>query len=99
VVLVNAHSNEKVDHAQAIAQPAWPAAARPRRAAPLAPAALGADAVRRCRRRRTAKIEAMQEQQMLMLAQLKRTLAAMPPADPKQATNPEAARAKRSAAT
>ena len=37
---------------------------------------------------------------MLMLAQLKKTLAAMPPADPRQASNtPRRPRARRSAAT
>jgi protein TonB len=93
VILVNAHSNEKVEHAQAIAQRSLAGggeADKGRATSPLPPSALtsfGDAAVDEQR-----KIEAMQEQQMLMLAQIKRTLAAMPPADPKQVrSNPEAA--------
>lgn len=93
VVLVNAHSNEKVEHAQAIAQRSLAGggeADKGRATSPLPPSALtsfGDAAVDEQK-----KIEAMQEQQMLMLAQIKRTLAAMPPADPKQVRrNPEAA--------
>ncbi len=37
VILVNARSKEKVDKAQASPRPRWPAAARPRRAAPPLP--------------------------------------------------------------
>jgi protein TonB len=93
VVLVNAHSNEKVTHAQAIAQATLAGggeAEKGRATSPLPPSALmqfgdAADDAQK-------KIEAMQEQQMLMLASLKRTLAAMPPADPRRvATNPAAA--------
>lgn len=93
VVLVNARSNEKVDRAQAIAQAALAGggeAEKGRATSPLPPSALtswgdAADDEQK-------KIEAMQEQQMLMLSSLKRTLAAMPPADPKQVrSNPEAA--------
>jgi protein TonB len=93
VVLVNAHANEKVERAQAIAQSALAGggeADKGRATSPLPPSALTSfgDAAQDEQR----KIEAMQEQQMLMLAQIKRTLAAMPPADPKQVrTNPEAA--------
>lgn len=93
VVLVNAHANEKVDRAQAIAQRSLAGggeADKGRATSPLPPSALTqfGDAAEDEQK----KIEAMQEQQMLMLAQLKRTLAAMPPADPKQAnSSPEAA--------
>lgn len=93
VVLVNAHSNEKVDKAQAIAQRTLAGggeAEKGRATSPLPPSALTSigDAAEEEQRR----IEEMQQQQMLMLAQLKKTLAAMPPADPKLArTNPEAA--------
>jgi periplasmic protein TonB len=93
VVLVNAHSKEKPDRAQAIAQRTLAGggeAEKGRATSPLPPSALsnigdaGEDEQK--------KIDAMQEQQMLMLAQVRRTLAAMPPADPKQVqTNPEAA--------
>jgi protein TonB len=91
VVLVNARSNERPDKAQAIAQASLAGggeADKGRATSPLPPSALmqigdAADDAQR-------KIDAMQEQQMLMLAQVKKTLAAMPPADPKQMTqNPE----------
>lgn len=93
VVLVNARSNERVDKAQAIAQASLAGggeAEKGRATSPLPPSALTAfgDAAEDEQK----KIEAMQEQQMLMLAQLKRTLAAMPPVDPKKANaNPQAA--------
>jgi len=93
VVLVNARSNEKVDRAQAIAQAALAGggeAEKGRATSPLPASALTTigDAAEDEQKR----IEAMQEQQMLMLANLKRTLAAMPPSDPKQAqSNPDAA--------
>jgi len=93
VVLVNARSNEKVDRAQAIAQASLAGggeAEKGRATSPLPPSALMqfGDAAEDAQK----KIEAMQEQQMLMLAQLKQSLAALPPPDPKQATtNPDAA--------
>jgi periplasmic protein TonB len=93
VVLVNAHSKEKPDRAQAIAQRTLAGggeAEKGRATSPLPPSALSniGDAAEDEQK----KIDAMQEQQMLMLAQVRRTLAAMPPADPKQVqTNPEAA--------
>jgi protein TonB len=88
VVLVNARSNEKPDKAQAIAQASLAGggeAEKGRATSPLPPSALmqigdAADDAQR-------KIDAMQEQQMLMLSHVKNTLAAMPPADPKQPTN------------
>lgn len=93
VILVNAHANEKVERAQAIAQRTLAGggeAESGRATSPLPPSALTSmgDAAQDEQK----KIEEMQEQQMLMLAHLKKTLAAMPPADPKQVrTNPEAA--------
>jgi protein TonB len=93
VVLVNAHSNEKADRAQAIAQRSLAGggeAEKGRATSPLPPSALTSigDAAEDAQQ----KIEEMQDQQMLMLAQLKKTLAAMPPADPRLArTNPQAA--------
>jgi periplasmic protein TonB len=93
VVLVNARSSEKVDHAQAIAQASLAGggeADKGRATSPLPASALTSigDAAEDAQQ----KIEAMQEEQMVMLATLKRTLAAMPPADPKLArSNPEAA--------
>lgn len=86
VVLVNARSNDKPEKAQAIAQASLAGggeAEKGRATSPLPPSALMqmGDAAEDAQK----QIEAMQEQQMLMLAQLKRTLAAMPPPDPKQA--------------
>jgi protein TonB len=93
VVLVNARSNEKVEKAQAIAQASLAGggeAEKGRATSPLPPSAFTTigDAAEDAQR----QIEAMQEQQMLMLASIKQTLAAMPPADPKQANStPEVA--------
>jgi protein TonB len=92
VVLVNARTNERVDKAQAIAQSSLAGggeAAKGRATSPLPPSALSeiGDAAEEAQR----KIEAMQEQQMLLLARLKRALAAMPPPDPRDsATHPDA---------
>jgi protein TonB len=92
VILVNSRSNEKPDRAQAIAQASLAGggeAAKGRATSPLPPSALAqlGDAAEEAQK----KIEAMQDQQMVMLAQVQRMLAAMPPPDPKQATNhPEA---------
>ena len=93
VILVNARSNEKPQRAQAIAQATLAGggeAEKGRATSPLPPSALTqvGDAAEDAQQ----KIDAMQEQQMLMLANLKRTLAAMPPPDPRQVnTSPEAA--------
>lgn len=93
VILVNTKTNERPEKAQAIAQSSLAGggeAAQGRATSPLPPSALSeiGDAAEDAQK----KIEAMQEQQMLMLSQLKRQLAAMPPPDPKQAANasPEA---------
>jgi len=92
VVLVNARSEDRPERAQAIAQAALAGggeADRGRATSPLPPSALTAlgDAAEDAQR----KIEAMQEQQMVLLAQLQRQLASLPPPDPRQATsNPEA---------
>ena len=93
VILVNAHSSEKVDRAQAIAQRSLAGGGEAdtgRATSPLPPSALTSfgDAAEDEQK----KIDQMQEQQMLMLAQIKRTLAAMPPAEPKEVkASPEAA--------
>ncbi|MBL0390950.1 TonB family protein [Ramlibacter monticola] len=93
VVLVNARTHERVDKAQAIAQASLAGggeAESGRATSPLPASAL--TSIGDAADDEQKKIETMQEQQMLMLANLKRTLAAMPPADPKQArANPEAA--------
>lgn len=92
VILVNARTNERPDKAQAIAQATMAGggdADKGRATSPLPPSALTdlGDASEDAQK----KIEAMQEQQMVLLAQLKKQLAALPPPDPKQANdNPEA---------
>jgi protein TonB len=92
VILVNARGTEKPEKAQAIAQAALAGggeAAKGRATSPLPPSALSelGDAAEDAQR----KIDAMQDQQMLLLAQVRRMLAALPPPDPKQPTNnPEA---------
>ena len=92
VILVNARSNEKPEKAQAIAQASMAGggeAAKGRATSPLPPSALTdlGDAAEEAQK----KIDSMQDQQMVMLAQVRRMLAAMPPPDPKQEKNtPEA---------
>ncbi len=92
VILVNTKTSERPDKAQAIAQASLAGggeAAKGRATSPLPPSALTdtGDAAEDSQRR----IEAMQEQQTLLLAQIKRQLAALPPPDPRQpSTTPEA---------
>jgi protein TonB len=92
VVLVNARGNEKPEKAQAIAQASLAGggeAAAGRATSPLPPSALTSigEEVEESQQR----IESMQEQQMLMLGQVRQMLAAMPPPDPSQPANsPEA---------
>lgn len=88
VILVNAQTNTRPDKAQAIAQASLAGggeAASGRATSPLPPSALMAtgDSAEDSSR----KIEAMQEQQTLLLAQIKKMLAALPPPDPKQPSN------------
>ena len=92
VILVNTKTSERADKAQAIAQASLAGggeAAKGRATSPLPPSALTemGDAAEDAQR----KIEAMQEQQTLLLAQIKKQLAALPTPDPKQpSTNAEA---------
>jgi len=93
VILVNTKTHEKADKAaRAIAQTSLAGggeAAKGRATSPLPPSALTelGDSAEDAHK----KIEAMQEQQMLLLAQIKKMLAALPPPDPKQpSSNPEA---------
>jgi periplasmic protein TonB len=92
VILVNTKTHEKADKARAIAQTSLAGggeAAKGRATSPLPPSALTelGDSAEDA----TKKIEAMQEQQVVLLAQIKKMLASMPPPDPKQASsNPEA---------
>ena len=95
VVLVNARTNERPEKAQAIAQANMAGggeADKGRATSPLPPSALTeiGDAAEDAQR----KIESMQEQQMVMLAQLKKMLAALPPPDPNQPTNNPDAQAR-----
>lgn len=95
VILVNTRTNEKVDKAHAIAQTTLAGggdAAKGRATSPLPPSAftdLG-DAAEDAQK----KIEAMQEQQMLMLSNVRQMIAAMPPADPRQPTSTPEAQAR-----
>ena len=94
VILVNAKTAEKPDaaKAKAIAQHTLAGggdAEKGRATTPLPASALTemGDSPEDAQR----KIEAMQEQQMLLLAQIRQQLAALPPPDPKQPSNtPEA---------
>ena len=84
VILVNAKSNEKPDMAKAIAQASLAGGGdvetgRATTPLPLSSLTSLGDANEDTQR----KLEAMQEQQMLMLATIKQQLAAMPPPDPK----------------
>jgi periplasmic protein TonB len=92
VILVNTKTNEKADKsARAIAQTSLAGggeALRGHATSPLPPSALTeiGDAAEDAQQ----KIETLQEQQMLMLAQAKRMLTAMPPADPREPTSESA---------
>ncbi|MBP9907462.1 MAG: TonB family protein [Rhodoferax sp.] len=87
VVLVNARADERPTKAQAIAQANMAGggeAERGRATSPLPPALLsnvGEDTEQDQQR----QLRDMQEQQNLILSQVKNTLAAMPPTDPQQA--------------
>lgn len=92
VILVNSQSTQVPDKAQAIAQAALAgggATEAGRATSPLPPSALisSGDEVEDAQR----KLEALQEKQALMLAEVKKQLAALPPPDPKiSSDNPEA---------
>ena len=95
VVLVNTKTTEKPEKAHAIAQTSLAGggeAAKGRATSPLPPSALTqvGDSAEDANRR----IEAMQEQQMMMLAQVKTMLAAMPPVDPRQPSSTPEARSR-----
>lgn len=88
VILVNTRSNERPEKAQAIAQASLAGggeAEKGRATSPLPPSALTqiGDAAEDSQR----KVEAMQEQQTMLLAQVKRMLAALPPPDARQASD------------
>jgi protein TonB len=92
VVLVNARADERPSKAQAIAQANMAGggeAERGRATSPLPPALLS-NAGEDTEQDQQRQLRDMQEQQNLILSQVKNTLAAMPPTDPQQAQlNPE----------
>ena len=95
VILVNAKSSERPDVAKAIAQASLAGGGeteKGRATSPLPPSALTdlGDASEDAQR----KVESMQEQQTLLLAQIKKQLASMPPPDPKLPAH-DAAQAER----
>lgn len=87
VILVNAKSDEKPDKAKAIAQSSLAGggdAEKGRATSPLPPSAF-VDVGDQSEEAAARKLQALQEQQNLLLAQVKRELAALPPPDPRQA--------------
>ena len=95
VILVNARTQERPDKAMAIAQASLAGGGdldKGRATSPLPPstfAALG-DSMEDAQR----QVEAMQQQQMLLLAQIKQQLASMPTPDPRARGNPSEASAR-----
>ena len=95
VILVNAKSNERPEKAQAIAQSSLAGGGdleRGRATSPLPPSTFTAigDSMEDAQR----QVEAMQAQQMLLLAQIKQQLAAMPLPDPRHQGNPSESKAR-----
>jgi protein TonB len=87
VILVNAKTNEKPDKAQVIAQNSLAGggdADKGRATSPLPPSAL-TDFGDASEEEAARKLQNLQEQQTLLLAQVKSQLAALPPPDPNQA--------------
>ncbi|MDM0011203.1 TonB family protein [Variovorax sp. J22P168] len=89
VILVNAKTNERPDKAKAIAQASLAGGGdleRGRATSPLPPSTFSAvgDSMDEAQR----QVEAMQQQQMLLLAQIKKQLANMPVPDPRNQGNP-----------
>lgn len=84
VILVNAKSNEKPDKAQVLAQTSLAGggdAERGRATSPLPPSPL-MDSGNALEQEAARKLDKLQEQQNLLLAQVKSQLAALPPTDP-----------------
>ncbi len=84
VILVNAKSNERPDKAAAIAQTSLAGggdAEKGRASSPLPPSAL-TDVGDALEEESARKLQSLQEQQNLLLAQVKSQLAALPPPDP-----------------
>jgi periplasmic protein TonB len=95
VILVNAKTNERPEKAMAIAQSSLAGGGdldRGRATSPLPPSTFPTigDSMEDAQR----QVEAMQAQQMLLLAQIKEQLAAMPRPDPRHQGNPSEAAAR-----
>ena len=95
IILVNASTNETPDKAMAIAQKSMAGGGdldRSRATSPLPPSTFTTigDSMEEAER----KVEAMQAQQQLLLAQIKQQLAAMPLPDPRHQGNPSDAKAQ-----
>jgi len=89
VILVNAKSNEKPDKATAIAQTSLAGggdADKGRATSPLPPSLL-TDVGDALEEESARKLQTLQEQQNLLLAQVKNQLAALPPPDPSQSAS------------
>ncbi len=87
VILVNAHTSERPDKAQAIAQKSMAGggdAARGRATSPLPPALLSEDG-NSSEETALRQLQALQAQQNMLLAQLKQQLATLPVLQPQQA--------------
>ena len=96
VILVNAKSNEKPDKAQVIAQNALAGggdADKGRATSPLPPSAL-TDIGDSLEEESARKLQSLQEQQNLLLAQVKNQLAALPPPDPSKLADKAEAEAR-----
>jgi periplasmic protein TonB len=89
VILVNARTNEKTENAKAIAQASLAGggdAEAGRATSPLPPAEL-TDSGDTLELVTASKLQNMQEQQSVMLANLKQQIANLPPANPKEVSN------------
>ncbi len=89
VILVNSRTQEKADKAMAIAQASLAGggdADTGRATSPLPPSAL-TDVGDTLEEETARKLQTLQEQQTLLLSQIKNQLAALPPRDPRKAAN------------
>ena len=89
VILVNAKSNEKPEKATVIAQSSLAGggdAEKGRATSPLPPSAF-VDVGDQSEEASARKLQTLQEQQTLLLAEVKNQLAALPPPDPRQAVS------------
>ena len=95
VILVNAHTQERPEKAQAIAQAALAGggdAAQGRATSPLPYSAL--TAIGDDFEERQKKLDALQEQQTVLLTQLRKQLAALPEFDPREVSRTRSSRSK-----